>query len=105
MNTWVVDYRDGQGRRHVVKAGSSKTVAIVALNAKIRALMVEGVSGLPEIEKKPFNEVADEYMAYARAGKRSWHRDERSLKHLRAAFGNKPLSSLSVRDVEEYKTA
>ncbi|MDQ7779427.1 MAG: tyrosine-type recombinase/integrase [Planctomycetota bacterium] len=103
MKSWVVDFHDAQGERWVLKAGSSKALATAMLNAKLQQIARDGLSGLQAVEEKKFSEVAAEYMKYARANKRSWARDELSLKHLTKSFGDRALTQISVKDVEEYK--
>ena len=42
-------------------------------------------------------------LEWAMGYKRSWQRDERSLKQLRAFFGRKPLDQIAQVDVQRYK--
>lgn len=50
-------------------------------------------------------EFAKEFLSYVKdvKGKRSWDKDGRTLQHLIAFFGNKKLSSISPKDVDDYK--
>lgn len=50
-------------------------------------------------------EFSSEYLKYVRdvIKKRSWSRDELSLKHLRAFFRNKKLSEITAKDIDDYK--
>lgn len=106
MNAWVVDFKDGAGRRHVIRAGDNKTVALAMLNAKLKQIALDGLSGLQSIEHKTFDEVAQEYLNHARANKRSWKRDEQLLNNLKMFFGNnKQSSSFTVKEIEDYKAA
>jgi len=50
-------------------------------------------------------EFAGEYVAYARdvVKKRSWWRDELSLRHLKAFLGDRKLSSITPKDIQDYQ--
>jgi len=50
-------------------------------------------------------EFSKEYMNYVKnvRKKRSWDKDERSLRHMIEYFGNKKLNQISSREVEDYK--
>jgi integrase len=53
-------------------------------------------------ESTTFFEIADQFLSYSKARKRSWDKDERSIKSLRQFFGNVPSSSIKPRDIEQY---
>jgi integrase len=103
-SVWVVDFRDAQGKRRVIRAGENKTVALAMLNAKLKQMALDGLSGTQGIEAKTLEEVSVEYMKMARVNKRSWLRDEQLLRDLKEYFGaNKVFSQISVAEVEDYR--
>jgi integrase len=55
-------------------------------------------------EPVQFKKFADEYLnLYSKQNKRSWARDELSLKSLKAFFGNKNLQDITAADIERFK--
>jgi len=55
-----------------------------------------------EIPKLTFNEAADSFLAFSRSRKRSFHRDEQLVGHLKDFFGDHLLESLRLDHVEKY---
>jgi hypothetical protein len=51
-----------------------------------------------------FDELARVYLAYSRDNKRSWDRDERSVKALREVFSGKRLTEITPAAIERYQT-
>ena len=98
--TWYVDYYY-DGRRIRRKVGSEKD-AENAL-AAIKADILRGEYRFKKDRKIRFEDFAKEYLDYAKINKRSWGRDESSLKRLLPFFGNMLLSKIAVRHIEEYK--
>ena len=98
--TWHVDYYY-DGRRIRRKVGSEKD-AENAL-AAIKADILRGEYRFKKDRKIRFEDFAKEYLDYAKINKRSWGRDESSLKRLLPFFGNMLLSKIAVRHIEEYK--
>ncbi|NIO50013.1 MAG: tyrosine-type recombinase/integrase [Candidatus Aminicenantes bacterium] len=99
---WYIDYyANGQRIREAV--GPIKTEAKAAFEARKGEIRM-GKFHLKE-SKKPilFEKFAEEYMEYAKANKRSWVRDEISLKHLRPHFKGMALSKINPRHIEDYK--
>lgn len=97
---WYVDYYY-DGRRIRRKVGSEKD-AENAL-AAIKADILRGEYRFKKDRKIRFEDFAKEYLDYAKINKRSWGRDESSLKRLLPFFGNCLLSKITVRHIEEYK--
>jgi len=97
---WYVDYYY-DGRRIRRKVGSEKD-AENAL-AAIKADILRGEYRFKKDRKIRFEDFAKEYLDYAKINKRSWGRDESSLKRLLPFFGNMLLSKIAVRHIEEYK--
>lgn len=101
--TYYLDfYVDGQRKRE--SAGFSKKVAEV-LAAKRIAEIAEGkYLDVRKSKKTKFAEFCNEYLEkYAKVNKRSWTRDRTSINVLRPFFGNRRLSQITPRLIEDYK--
>jgi integrase len=98
--TWYVDYYY-EGRRIRKKVGSEKD-AENAL-AAIKVDILRGEYRFKKDRKIRFKDFAKEYLDYAKINKRSWSRDESSLKRLLPFFKDMLLSKITVRHIEEYK--
>jgi len=97
---WYVDYYY-DGRRIRKKVGSEKD-AENAL-AAIKADILRGEYRFKKDRKIRFEDFAKEYLDYAKVNKRSWGRDESSLKRLLPHFKDMLLSKITPRHIEEYK--
>ena len=98
--TYYIDlYHDD---RRVRRAVGSKRDAENALSA-LKADILRGEYRFKKNRKIRFEDFAKEYLEYARINKRSWGRDESSLKRLLAFFKDMLLSTIAVRHIEEYK--
>jgi integrase len=100
--TWYIDYY-ADGRR-VREAIGSKTAAKGALAAR-QVDILRGEFRFKKEKKIRFADFAKEYLEYAKVNKRSWQRDESSLKRLLPHFKDKLLSKVGFQDIEDYKTA
>ena len=99
-NKYYIDlYADG---RRVRRAIGSKRDAENALSA-VKADILRGEYRFKKDRKIRFEDFAREYLEYAKVNKKSWGRDESSLKRLLPFFGDCPLSKITVRHIEEYK--
>lgn len=98
--TWYVDYYY-DGRRIRRRVGSEKD-AENAL-AAIKADILRGEYRFKKDRKIRFEDFAKEYLDYAKINKRSWGRDESSLKRLLPHFKDMLLSKITPRHIEEYK--
>ncbi len=100
---WFIDYYV-QGRRKRESIGPSKELAQIVLK-KRKVQMAEGKFLDVKKEKKiHFREMARLYLeSYSKPNKRSWDRDELSIKHLNTFFGNKYLHEITALDIENYK--
>lgn len=58
--------------------------------------------GRPKVQRERFADFAPKYLAWAKAHKRSWQRDELSLRYLVAAFGSLRLVEIDKARVEAY---
>ena len=78
-DSWYIDfYADG---RRVRKSVGSKRDAENAL-AAMKADLLRGEYRFKKDRKVRFEEFAEEYLDYSKINKRSWGRDESSLKRL-----------------------
>ncbi len=99
-NKYYIDfYVDG---RRVRKPVGSKRDAENALSA-LKADILRGEYRFKKDRKIRFEDFAKEYLEYAKTNKRSWSRDESSLKRLLPFFKDMLLSKIAVRHIEEYK--
>jgi len=59
-----------------------------------------------EADIPTLNEIKDDYIAYIQdvKGNRSWRRSEELLRPLSKLYGNKKLSDISPKDLEEFKS-
>ncbi len=98
---WFIDYRY-QGRRIRECVGPSKRMAEQALAARKGEIVQEryqmGKRG--EVRFKAF---ANIYLDYAKTDKRSWARDETSLKKLLPFFGSRLLCDIHPLLIQSYK--
>jgi len=98
--TFYVDYYY-EGRRIRKKVGSEKDAENVL--AAVKADILRGEYRFKKDRKIRFEDFAKEYLDYAKINKRSWTRDESSLKRLIPHFKDKLLSKITPRHIEEYK--
>ena len=97
---WYIDYYADGGRiREAV--GEKKSEARAALEARKEEIRT-GKFHLKEEKRILFEKFADEYIEYAKANKRSWTRDEISLKHLIPHFKGLCLSKINPKHIEDY---
>ncbi len=101
-DTYYIDYYY-KGRRLREAAGTNKRLAKEAL-AKRKTEMFEGkFFGNALASKVTFDELAAEYMEWARVNKKSCERDERSIKLLGETLGGMKLKDITPRLIEKYK--
>ncbi|MBE3126327.1 MAG: site-specific integrase [Acidobacteria bacterium] len=100
---WFFDF-SLDGKRYIRIGGKTKEEARAAM-ARLRVELSAGPKESPaEVEDPLFKDFAAEYLElYAKPNKRSWERDERSIKHLDRCFGDLPLSQISLLRVERYR--
>ena len=103
---WYVDFTFNKKRIRAF-GGRTKEQARIKL-AKLRIEKIDEKLGLKKPEKKPdilFEKFADEFIEiYAKQNKRSWKRDEVSLKNLKPFFKGKMLNDIGPELVENYKS-
>jgi integrase len=104
---WCIEYRvNGKTRRETVGKKEVVTKTIARELLKKRELQVKlGQWDMIDAIIPTLNEFAEEYLKYVRdvVKKRSWSRDVFSLKYLKAFFGDRKLSEITPKDVDDYK--
>lgn len=99
---WYLDYTF-EGKRIRQAVGTSKKEAQQALDV-IKGKILSGKFDIQDTKPSIiFNELADLYIPYAQANKKSWKRDITSLKNLLPVFGEVRLKDISPLDIEQYK--
>jgi len=82
----------------------SKTLARKVL-AKRRAEIAEGRYDFPVARRRPtFSEFGREYIEHAKKNKRSWARDQHTVREASRLFGTKRLDTIGTLDVQKFKT-
>jgi integrase len=99
---WIDYYLNGHRKRE--RIGPDKRLADTVLRKK-----VEIAEGKFLEKQRPvtttFNDLAEAYLGYARdqQQKRSWTRDQTSLRTLKAYFGEKRLPEITPAAIEQYR--
>ena len=108
VDYWYIRYSLGYGKRRVESIGpvgqATKTLARSVLEERRRQVRL-GTLGMAKVAIPTLNEFAGEYLSYVKdtVKKRSWARDELCLKHLKGFFGDKKLSEIMPKDIDDYK--
>jgi len=105
-NRWYARVKTPDGRE-VWRACKTRQEALeVAAQLAQEASRIRlGLPVAPKGSRIRFAEVVSDFLAWSRSNKRSWERDNRSLKHLSRYFGDKVLSEITPREVERYREA
>jgi integrase len=100
---WYIDfYANGQRVRQ--RIGPSRKLAEKILN-KVKTTVIENkYLDIRKKSKVKFEALTEQYLKYAKVNKRSWERDQRSLKCLSRCFGGKQLYEITAYDIENYKS-
>ena len=106
---WYVEVSMPGGRkikRSIGKAGQVTKAVARQVESELKKKLRLGQLDMIEAEIPTLNEIKDEYLAYVRdvSQKRSWKRDEELLRPLCKLYGNKRLSDISTKDLEEFKS-
>ncbi len=106
-DSWVGEYKDrGKIKRKAFgkKGIVTKTQAKEMLK-KLEQRVKLGQYDMLDAEIPTLNEFAEDYLKHVRdvVKKRSWSRDLLSLKHLKDFFGDRNLSEIAPKDVDDYK--
>lgn len=101
---WYIDYRY-QGKRIRESVGPSKKLAEQALAAR-KGEIAQGRFDLKRAKPgRLFQEFAANYLEYSKTNKRSWERDQTSIKALSAHFDSFRLNQITPWHIEKYKQA
>jgi len=101
-NIWYLDFTI-EGKRIRKAVGTSKKEAQQALDIA-KGKVLSGKFDIREFDPSiTLQELADLYIPYAKANKKSWERDLTSLRSLLPVFGEKMLKDITPFDVEKYK--
>jgi len=103
--TWCIRYRDPSGK-DVRKATDART------KREAEAILVSILKDLSdrvyEVKQRQrevtFFEICDDFMAYGKARKRSWKRDQEHIVHLKSFFGKCLARDIKPAGIEEYIT-
>jgi integrase len=106
---WYVEVYMPGGRkikRSIGKAGQVTKAVARQVESELKKKVRLGQLDMIEAEIPTLNEIKEEYLAYVRdvSQKRSWKRDEELLRPLCKLYGNKRLSDISTKDLEEFKS-
>jgi len=106
-NSWVIEYRvNGKTKRESIgKQGIvTKTMAREVLKRREQQIKL-GQYDMINTIIPTLSEFTPEYINHAKdiRKKRSWKRDVLSLSHLNIFFGEKRLSEISAKDIDDYK--
>jgi len=100
--TWYIDYYvNGRRRREAV--GSNRRVAEGVLAKRKVEITENRYLDVRQRTKVTFDQLAIQYLEWSRANKRSWQRDERSIRMLKRWFSGKQLSAISTLTIERFK--
>ena len=101
---WYIDYYV-EGRRKREAVGPNRKMAGSVL-AKRKVQVTE--KRFLEIQRRPnvtFEQLGEHYLEYAKTNKRSWRRDERSIRVLGRCFLGRRLFEITPLDIEKFKVA
>jgi len=111
-NRWYIDYYlpNGKRKREVVTIPGVDPSKITRIDAEKalairKAQLAQGKFDIAQTEKKvPFTKLANDFKDYSKANKKSYERDNTSIKFLNEYFGNKSLQQINTWHVEQYKS-
>jgi len=102
-NNWFIDYYVN-GRRKRESVGPSKELAQIVLKKRKAQIAENKFLDVRKKKRIHFRDMARLYLeSYSKPNKRSWDRDELSIKNLNAFFGSKYLHEITALDIENYK--
>ncbi len=95
----------GKIKRSVGKVGIATKAMAREMETELKKKIRKKQLGMEEIDVPILNDIKNEYLQYVRdvKKKRSWKRDEELLRPLCELLGNKLLSDISIKDLEEFK--
>src|SRR3990172_5436011 len=96
---WWIRYADQYGQRHREKIGS-RSLAIEAYR-KRKAEVQEGIYFSKKRKRLALlKEIAQDFLAYSKANKRSAKDDEYRLNYCLSAFGDREAAGITPQDIE-----
>jgi integrase len=100
---WWVRYADQYGLLHREKVGPKGLAKEVYQKRKVA--IREGRFFPEQVNRRDclFDEVVKDWLEYAKVNKRSANMDVTRSRRLLAAFGGKPVESLTVQEIERFK--
>ena len=105
---WYIELPLPRGRtlkRSVGKVGIATKSMARAMETDYKKKIKRNELGMEESDIPTLNEIKYDYIEYVRdvKKKRSWKRDEELLRPLSELFGNKLLTDISTKNLEEFK--
>ena len=102
---WHYDYYDKGRRRRTVTKALTKAEAMKLRNVRMAVIEREDDYNLPAARGNALlATLCGEYLEnYAKVSKRSWRRDQTSIKHILKFFGNVPIERISREKCEAFK--
>lgn len=97
---WIEYYVNGIRKRE--RIGTSRKLAELTLGKRKVAIAEGRKLDILKEKRITFKELTQDYLEYARKNKRSYERDEISVKHLLNFFGNVCVKDITPRKIELY---
>lgn len=101
-NVWWYEFCY-KGRRYREGVGHSKKQTESVLAKRKTEVREDRFFDVRKESNTTFGALSEEYLRYSRGNKRSYKRDETSMKSLRGYFGRRRLSQITPRLIERYK--
>jgi len=101
-NNWWIDYYFN-GKRKREKVGPSKRLAEIVLKKRLVEIAEGKYLDIKKIPQITFNQMAEKYLEWSKANKRSWKTDFYSIKNLMVYFAGKKLNEISTFMIEGFK--
>ena len=103
--SWYIDYY-GKGRRKRERIGPNRRQAQLVLDKRRVQIAENKFFEIKRTKKVLFRDFARVYLeTYSRPNKRSWTRDETSMKNRNVFFRRKYLHEITPLSIEQYKKA
>ena len=100
---WWSSFIDADGKRARRTLGTTDRKEAEVLEAKWRVEIYNATNWGKQIDRS-FDELMLEYLTATKDTKRSWERDVRCAKQLRAVYGGRLMSDISPKDIWGYQT-
>lgn len=108
-NSWIIKYKDKNGKYRCKSIGNkdivTKTMAKEILKDTEHKIKL-GQYDLVQHEIPTLSTFSVEYIEYQKNvnQKRSWLKDESHLKRFNSIWGERKLSNITIKDIDDYKT-